>query len=166
MLEIRIKEDNTKFKCDLHMIWDCLENKKFITEKPNEKNKKDKQKLRAQEQVFAMTHYDTQITFDVKDVKFTFDLVLGTSIISKTLYRMAYVELKELKKNDGSMRLCIDYRELNKVIVRNKYHLPRIDDLFDQFQGSRGFVVYNDASHQGLGCVLMEHGKVVAYAFR
>ena len=40
-----------------------------------------------------------------------------------------------MKKNDGSMRLCIDYRELNKLIVRNKYHLPRIDDLFDQFQG-------------------------------
>ena len=34
------------------------------------------------------------------------------------------------------MRLCIDYRELNKVTVRNKYPLPQIDDLFDQFQGA------------------------------
>ena len=34
------------------------------------------------------------------------------------------------------MRLCIDYRELNKVTVRNKYPLPRIDDLFDQLQGA------------------------------
>ena len=41
-----------------------------------------------------------------------------------------------MKKKDGSMRLCIDYRELNKVIVRNKYPLPRIDDLFDQLQGT------------------------------
>ena len=41
-----------------------------------------------------------------------------------------------MKKNDGSMRLCIDYRGLNKVIVRNKYHLSRIDDLFDQLQGT------------------------------
>ena len=41
-----------------------------------------------------------------------------------------------LKKKDGSMRLCIDYRELNKVTVRNKYPLPQIDDLFDQLQGT------------------------------
>ena len=41
-----------------------------------------------------------------------------------------------VKKKDGSMRLCIDYRELNKVTVRNKYPLPRIDDLFDQLQGA------------------------------
>ena len=44
-----------------------------------------------------------------------------------------------VKKKDGSMRLCIDYRELNKVTVRNKYHLPRIDDLFDQLQGAYVF---------------------------
>ena len=37
-----------------------------------------------------------------------------------------------VKKKDGSMRLCIDYRELNKVTIRNQYPLPRIDDLFDQ----------------------------------
>ena len=37
-----------------------------------------------------------------------------------------------VKKNDGSMRLCIDYRELNKVTMRNKYPFPQIDDLFDQ----------------------------------
>ncbi|RVW22924.1 Retrovirus-related Pol polyprotein from transposon 17.6 [Vitis vinifera] len=87
----------------------------------------------------------------------------GTGPMSKAPYRMAPVELKELKvqlqelldkgfirpsvspwgapvlfvkKKDGSMRLCIDYRELNKVTVRNKYPLPRIDDLFDQLQGA------------------------------
>uniref|UniRef100_A0A2N9HUA0 CCHC-type domain-containing protein n=1 Tax=Fagus sylvatica TaxID=28930 RepID=A0A2N9HUA0_FAGSY len=81
-------------------------------------------------------------------------------------YRMAPAELKELKeqlqdlldqgfirpsaspwgapvlfvkKKDGSMRLCIDYRELNKVTIRNKYPLPRIDDLFDQLRGSEVF---------------------------
>ena len=37
-----------------------------------------------------------------------------------------------VNKKDGSMRLCIDYRELNKVTIRNQYPLPRIDDLFDQ----------------------------------
>ena len=41
-----------------------------------------------------------------------------------------------VKKKDGSMRLYIDYRELNKVTVRNRYPLPRIDDLFDQLQGA------------------------------
>ena len=44
-----------------------------------------------------------------------------------------------VKKNDGSFRLCIDYRELNKVTKRNQYPLPRIDDLFYQLQGERVF---------------------------
>ncbi|BBG93380.1 transposable element gene, partial [Prunus dulcis] len=42
-----------------------------------------------------------------------------------------------VKKKDGTMRLCIDYRQLNKVTVRNKYLLPRIDDLFDQLRGAK-----------------------------
>ena len=41
-----------------------------------------------------------------------------------------------VKKKDGTLRLCIDIWELNKVMVKNKYSLPRIDDLFDQLQGS------------------------------
>ncbi|BBH03785.1 transposable element gene [Prunus dulcis] len=44
-----------------------------------------------------------------------------------------------VKKKDGTMRLCIDYRQLNKVTVRNKYPLPRIDDLFDQLGGAKVF---------------------------
>ena len=44
-----------------------------------------------------------------------------------------------VKKKDGGMRLCIDYRELNRVIIKNKYPLPRIDDLFDQLQGAQVF---------------------------
>ena len=44
-----------------------------------------------------------------------------------------------VKKKDGSMRLCIDYRELNKVTIKNRYPLPRIDDLFDQLQGATVF---------------------------
>ena len=42
-----------------------------------------------------------------------------------------------MKKKDGSLRLCIDYRQLNRVTIRNQYSLPRIDELFDQLQGSR-----------------------------
>ena len=44
-----------------------------------------------------------------------------------------------VKKKDDTWRLCIDYRQLNKVAIRNKYPLPRIDDLFDQLQGAKVF---------------------------
>ena len=98
-----------------------------------------------------------------RDVEFTIDLIPGINPISIAPYRMAPSELRELKvqlqelidkgfirpsvspwgapvlfvkKKDGTMRLCIDYRQLNKVTIRNKYPLPRIDDLFDQLQGA------------------------------
>ena len=44
-----------------------------------------------------------------------------------------------VKKNDGLMRMCIDYRELNKVTIKIKYRLTRIDDLLDQLQGAHLF---------------------------
>lgn len=44
-----------------------------------------------------------------------------------------------VKKKDGSMRLCMDYRELNNVNIKNKYPLQRIEDLFDQLQGASHF---------------------------
>ena len=44
-----------------------------------------------------------------------------------------------MKKKEGTLRLCIDYRELNKITVRNRYPLPRIDDLFDQLRGAETF---------------------------
>uniref|UniRef100_A0A2N9I1S3 RNA-directed DNA polymerase n=1 Tax=Fagus sylvatica TaxID=28930 RepID=A0A2N9I1S3_FAGSY len=101
-----------------------------------------------------------------REIEFSVDLLPGSGPISKAPYRMAPAELKELKeqlqelldkgfirpsvspwgapvlfvkKKDGSMRLCIDYREINRVTVRNKYPLPRIDDLFDQLQGAQIF---------------------------
>ena len=102
-----------------------------------------------------------------KEIDFQIELAPGTEPISKAPYRMAPLELKELKiqmeelvskgffrsstspwgapvlfvkKKDGIFRLCIDYRELNKVTIRNQYPLPRIDDLFDQLQGARVFL--------------------------
>nr|GFB04503.1 putative reverse transcriptase domain, aspartic peptidase domain protein [Tanacetum cinerariifolium] len=102
----------------------------------------------------------------VREVEFNIELIPGAEPISKAPYRMAPVELKELKdqlqellergfirpsvspwgapvlfvkKKDGSMRLCIDYRELNKITIQNCYPLPRIDDLFDQLQGVMHF---------------------------
>nr|GEZ87963.1 reverse transcriptase domain-containing protein [Tanacetum cinerariifolium] len=93
----------------------------------------------------------------------TIDLIPGVAHVARAPYRLAPFEMKELsdqlqelsdkgfirpssspwgapvlfvKKKDGSFRMCIDYRELNKLIVKNRYPLPRIDDLFDQLQGS------------------------------
>ncbi|GJS94069.1 putative reverse transcriptase domain-containing protein [Tanacetum coccineum] len=101
-----------------------------------------------------------------REIEFGIELIPGAEPISKAPYRMAPVELKELKeqlqemlengfirpsvspwgapvlfvkKKDGSMRLCIDYRELNRITIRNRYPLPRIDDLFDQLQGAKYF---------------------------
>ena len=45
-----------------------------------------------------------------------------------------------VKKKDGTLRLCVDYRQLNKITVKNKYLLPRIDDLFDQLKGASVFL--------------------------
>ncbi|KAL8134085.1 hypothetical protein AgCh_009233 [Apium graveolens] len=96
-----------------------------------------------------------------REIEFSIDLILRAEAVSKAPYRMDPVEMKELakqlqelldkgvirpsvspwgapvlfvKKKDGSMRLCIDYRELNKLTIKNKYPLPRIDDLFDQLK--------------------------------
>nr|GEV25663.1 retrotransposon protein, putative, Ty3-gypsy subclass [Tanacetum cinerariifolium] len=62
-----------------------------------------------------------------REIEFGIELILGTEPISKA------------PKKDGSMRLCIDYRELNRITIRNRYPLPRIDDLFDQLQGAKYF---------------------------
>ena len=45
-----------------------------------------------------------------------------------------------VKKKDGMLRICVDYRELNKVTIKNKYHLPQIDNLFDQLKGATVFL--------------------------
>ncbi|KAA3473874.1 Gag-Pol polyprotein [Gossypium australe] len=142
------------------------------------------------------------------------------------------IQYVKLNLKDGTMRMCIDYRQLNKVTIKNKYLLPRIDDLFDQLKGAtvfskidlrsgyyqlqekdsnipktafrtsflghivsafgirvdpskistilnwkppknvskvqsgKEFVIYSDASLNGLGCVLIQEGKVIAYASR
>ncbi|GJU84977.1 putative reverse transcriptase domain-containing protein [Tanacetum coccineum] len=99
-----------------------------------------------------------------RQVEFQIDLVSGASPVACAPYRLAPTELQELstqlqelsdkgfirpssspwgapvlfvKKKDGSFRMCINYRELNKLTVKNRYPLSRIDDLFDQLQGSR-----------------------------
>ncbi|TYJ98127.1 ty3-gypsy retrotransposon protein [Cucumis melo var. makuwa] len=75
----------------------------------------------------------------LRKVDFVIELELDNVPISRAPYRMAPAEPKELKKKDGLMHLCIDYRELNKATVKNRYPLPRIDDLFDQLQEATVF---------------------------
>ncbi|GJT56710.1 putative reverse transcriptase domain-containing protein [Tanacetum coccineum] len=79
----------------------------------------------------------------VRQVEFQIDLVRGAAPVARALYRLAPpgsspwgAPVLFLKKKDGSFRMCIDYCELNKLTVKNQYLLPRIDDLFDQLQGS------------------------------
>ncbi|GJW85940.1 putative reverse transcriptase domain-containing protein [Tanacetum coccineum] len=101
-----------------------------------------------------------------RHMEFRIDLVPGATSIAKSPYRLAPSEMQELsgqlqelqdkgfirpshspwgapvlfvKKKDGLLRMCIDYIELNKLTVKNRYPRPRIDNLFDQLQGSRFF---------------------------
>ncbi|GKF22433.1 hypothetical protein Tco_0074755 [Tanacetum coccineum] len=60
------------------------------------------------------------------EIEFRIELILGVVPIAKSPYCLAPSELEEL--SDGSFRMCIDYRELNKLTVKNRYPLPRIDD--------------------------------------
>jgi hypothetical protein len=101
-----------------------------------------------------------------RHINFSINLMPGAAPVSKAPYRMSTPELKELqlqleellkkgyihpsvspwgasvlfmKKKDGMLRLCIDFQQLNKVTVKNKYPLPRIDDLFDQLKDVKIF---------------------------
>nr|GEY28410.1 putative reverse transcriptase domain-containing protein [Tanacetum cinerariifolium] len=175
-----------------------------------------------------------------RPVEFQIDLIPGAAPVARVPYRLAQSKMKELseqlqelsdkgfirpssspwgapvlfvKKKDGSFKMCIDYRELNKLTVKNRYPLPRIDVLFYKLQGSsiyskmdlrsdpakiesikdwpspktpteirqflglagyyrsapilalpegsEDFVVYSDASHKGLGVVLMQREKIL-----
>ncbi|XP_073304577.1 uncharacterized protein [Primulina huaijiensis] len=135
-----------------------------------------------------------------REIDFSIELVSGTNPISRAPYRLAPAELEELKEQlqdlleKGYIRPSMSPwgAPLNKATVKNKYPLPRIDDLFDQLQGtsvyskidlrsgyhqtlkeklttapvlalpsgSGGYVVCSDASLNGLGCVLMQNGRL------
>eukprot|EP00253_Pinus_taeda_P011517 PITA_11517 len=101
-----------------------------------------------------------------RNIDFTIELVPGAAPVSRAPYRMSIPELTELKmqlqelldkeyirpsvspwgapvlfvkKKDGTLRMCIDYRQLNKLTIKNKYPLPQIDELFDQVKGATVF---------------------------
>jgi hypothetical protein len=101
-----------------------------------------------------------------RDIEFIIELIPGTAPIAQRAYRMNPQELEELKrqladmlskglirpgaspwgspvlfvdKQDGTIRLCVDYRKLNEVMIKNKYPLPKIEDLFNQLNGAKVF---------------------------
>jgi hypothetical protein len=105
--------------------------------------------------IYQACHLREKLEFDI-------ELIPGTTPISKRAYRVSELELVELKKQidkllekgyirpstspwaapvlfvekkDGMKMMCIDYRGLNEVTIKNKYPLPRIEDLFDQLRG-------------------------------
>ena len=126
-----------------------------------------------------------------RDVDFRIELHPGTSPISMAPHKMAPVELQELKvqiheflgkgfirlstspwgapvlfakKMDKTLRLCINYRQLNRVMIKNRYPLPRIDDLFDQLRGAR---VYSKIDfHTGYHQLRVREANIPKTAFR
>ncbi|KAL8097338.1 hypothetical protein AgCh_030468 [Apium graveolens] len=165
--------------CEIEISGNCR-NKKVMVKTPDEKIvtfKGQKQAKKSQEPAKLEDIPIVNVFPDVfldelpglpsdREIEFAIDLAPETEPVSKPLYRMAPVEMKELakqlqeflekgvirpsvspwgapvlfvKKKDGSMRLCINYRELNKLTIKNKYPLPRIDDLFDQLKRAKYF---------------------------
>ncbi|GKE09845.1 putative reverse transcriptase domain-containing protein, partial [Tanacetum coccineum] len=126
-----------------------------------------------------------------RQVEFQIDLIPGAAPVARAPYRLAPSEMKELleklkelfdkgfrrpssspwgalvlfvKKKDGSFQMCIDYRELNKLTVKNRYPLPRINNLFDQLQGSN---VYSKIDmRSGYHQLLVREEDIPKMAFR
>jgi len=126
-----------------------------------------------------------------REIEFAIDIIPRVGHVSITPYRMTPIELAELKKQledllekqfirpsvspwgapvllvkkkDGSSRLCIDYRQLNKLTIKNKYPLPRVDDLLDQLHG---VVIFSKIDlHSGYHQILVKAEDVQKTAFR
>nr|GEZ89594.1 putative reverse transcriptase domain-containing protein [Tanacetum cinerariifolium] len=133
------------------------------TKDEDKSNGKRLEDLPVVQEFLEVFHEDLPGIPPTRQVEFQIDLVPGAAPVARAPYRLAPSEMKELsdqlqelsdkgfvrpssspwgapvlffKKKDGSFWMCIDYKELNKLTVKNRYPLPRIDDLFDQLQGS------------------------------
>ncbi|WVZ75873.1 hypothetical protein U9M48_023895 [Paspalum notatum var. saurae] len=154
--------DPLRYQLMNHTFPNCqhLIDQAFVTENTRREMEEKKSKQRAQQ-----SSSNTRMLPE-RDIEFSIELVPGTAPIYKKAYRIAGVELLEVKKQidellekgfirkstspwaspvlltekkDGTLRMCVDYRGLNAVTVKNKYPLPRIEDLFDQLKGASVF---------------------------
>ncbi|GJY91728.1 putative reverse transcriptase domain-containing protein [Tanacetum coccineum] len=109
-----------------------------------EKKAEDKSKEKRLEDVPTVRDFPKVFLEDfprlppTRQVEFQIDLVPGVAPVARSPYRSSPwgAPVLFVKKKDGSFQMFIDYRDLNKLTVKNRYPLPRIDDLFDQLQGS------------------------------
>ncbi|GKG16307.1 putative reverse transcriptase domain-containing protein, partial [Tanacetum coccineum] len=130
-----------------------------------------------------------------RQVEFRIDHIPGAAPMARAPYCLPPSEIKELsvqlqellekgfirpssspwgapvlfvKKKDGSFRMCIDYQELNKLTIKNQYPLPRIDDLFDQLQGSSVYskIDLRSGYHQELNKLTIKNQYISITAFR
>eukprot|EP00253_Pinus_taeda_P012645 PITA_12645 len=126
-----------------------------------------------------------------RNIDFTIELIPGATPVSREPYRMSVPELTKLKmqlqelldknyirpsvslwgapvlfvkKKDGTFRMCIDYRQLNKLTIKNKYPLPRIDELFDQVKGATVFSKID--LHSGYHQIRIKEEDIAKTAFR
>ncbi|GJX67594.1 putative reverse transcriptase domain-containing protein [Tanacetum coccineum] len=161
---------------------------KEIEEKSREKRLEDVPIVRDFPKVFPEALFGLLPT---RQVEFQIDLMPGAAPVARVPYRLAPSKMKELpeklqelsdkgfirpssspwgapvlfvKKKDGSFRICIDYRELNKLTMKNSYSLPRIDDLFDQLQGSSVYSKINLRS--GIHQLRVREEDIPKMAFR
>nr|GEZ67953.1 putative reverse transcriptase domain-containing protein [Tanacetum cinerariifolium] len=161
-----LREYHAVIVCDEKIVRVPFENETFIFQgKRNDQEAEDNSEEKQLEDVPIDRDFPEDLPGipPTRQVEFQIDLVLGVASIAWAPYRLAPFEMKELadqlqeisnkgfirprslpwgapvlfvKKKDGSFRMYIDYRELNRLTVKNRYPLPRIDDLFDELQGS------------------------------
>ncbi|GJV75054.1 putative reverse transcriptase domain-containing protein, partial [Tanacetum coccineum] len=147
----------------LRVVGERLENKARLLMRASDKKQEEIVVVRDFPEVFLDDLSGLQ---PIREIEFRIELTPRATPVAKSPYRLVPSEMEELfgqlkelqdkgfirpcsspwgapvlfvKKKDGSFRMCIDYRELNKLIVKNRYPLPIIDDLFDQLQGSQFF---------------------------
>ncbi|GJW90903.1 putative reverse transcriptase domain-containing protein [Tanacetum coccineum] len=148
-----IRGDNYDSRSKLNII-SCTKTQKYIEKgcqvylaQVTTKKAEDKSEERRLEDVPIVREFPEDLPGlpPARQVEFQINLVPGVAPVARAPYLLAPAKISSpwgapvlfVKKKDGSFPMCIDYRELNKLTVKNRYPLPRIDDLFDQLQGSR-----------------------------